>query len=152
MPPKFASARRGQAAKVDEIRGIDPKRDRDVPMQPDARVAPEEQVEEEGKLWTQNPERLREVLAEGCARARIPNLTPHALRHAFGTRWLQAGGDIYKLSRILGHSSVAVTEAHYAHLLKEDLVAASQQVRIAIAPRATDKVVRMPRRRAGMSP
>ena len=31
------------------------------------------------------------------------------------------GGDIYKLSKILGHSSVAVTEAHYAHLLKEDL-------------------------------
>jgi integrase len=36
----------------------------------------------------------------------------------FGTRWLQAGGDIYKLSKILGHSSVAVTEAHYAHSLK----------------------------------
>ena len=53
---------------------------------------------------------------------------PATLRHTFGTRWLQAGGDIYKLSKILGHSSVAVTEAHYAHLLKEDLVAASQQV------------------------
>jgi hypothetical protein len=33
------------------------------------------------------------------------------------------------LSKILGHSSVAVTEAHYAHLLKVDLVAASQQVK-----------------------
>jgi antitoxin VapB len=53
--------------------------------------------------------------------------------HTFGTRWLQAGGDIYKLSKILGHSSVAVTEAHYAYLLKEDLVAASQQVRIPVA-------------------
>ena len=42
-------------------------------------------------------------------------LTPHVLRHTFGTRWLQAGGDIYKLSKILGHSSVAVTEQHYAH-------------------------------------
>jgi len=51
------------------------------------------------------------------------------LRHMFGTRWLQAGGDIYKRSNILGHSTVAVTEAHYAHLLKEDLVAASQQVK-----------------------
>jgi hypothetical protein len=45
------------------------------------------------------------------------------------------GGDIYKLSKVLGHSSVAVTEAHYAHLLKEDLVAASQQVKIPIAAR-----------------
>ena len=35
----------------------------------------------------------------------------HYPNHTFGTRWLQAGGDIYKLSKILGHSSVAVTDA-----------------------------------------
>ena len=122
------------------------RKESDVPMQPDARAALEEQLEEEGKLWKQNPQRLREVLAEGSARARIPCITPHVLRHTFGTRWLQAGGDIYKLSRILGHSGVAVTEAHYAHLLKEDLVAASQQVKIPVAPRGTGNVVRMPRR------
>jgi len=52
------------------------------------------------------------VLAEGAVRAKIPSITPNTLRHTFGTRWLQAGGDIYKLSKILGHSSVAVTEAH----------------------------------------
>jgi integrase len=87
-------------------------------------------------------------LAEGAARAKIPIITPHALRHTFGTRWLQVGGDIYKLSKILGQSSVAVTEAHYAHLLKEDLVAASQQVRIPVAPRGEGgNVVRMPGRR-----
>lgn len=109
-----------------------------MPMQPDARAALEEQLEQEGKLWKQNPQRLREVLAEGCARAKIPAITPHVLRHTFGTRWLQAGGEIYKLSKILGHSSVAVTEAHYAHLLKEDLVAASQQVKIPVARRSGD--------------
>jgi integrase/recombinase XerD len=157
----------GTGCRLDEIRGIDPRRDidwtrgtvhvigkfrkeRDVPMQPDARAALEEQLEEDGKLWTQNPQRLREVLAEGSARAKVPSLTPHALRHTFGTRWLQAGGDIYKLSKILGHSSVAVTEAHYAHLLKEDLVAASQQVKIPVAPRPGGNVVKLrPRRRAG---
>ena len=89
------------------------------------------------------------MLAEGSARATIPSLTPHVLRHTFGTRWLQAGGDIYKLSKILGHSSVAVTEAHYAHLLKEDLVAASRQVKIPVAPRSDGNVVPMPRRRNG---
>jgi len=71
---------------------------------------------------------------------------PARAAHTFGTRWLQAGGDIYKLSKILGHSSVALTEAHYAHLLKEDLVAASKQVKIPVAPRGTGNVVRMPRR------
>ena len=86
------------------------------------------------------------MLAEGSARAKIPPITPHVLRHTFGTRWLQAGGDIYKLPKILGHSSVAVTEAHYAHLLKEDLIVASQQVKIPVAPRGTGNVVRMSRR------
>jgi len=90
---------------------------------------------------------LREVLAEGAVRVHVAHLTPHTLRHTFGTRWLQAGGDIYKLSRILGHSSVAVTEAHYAHLLKDDLVAASQQVKIPVAPRAGGNVIPMPGRR-----
>jgi integrase len=37
------------------------------------------------------------VLAEWSAQAKVSSLTPHALRHTFETRWLQAGGDIYKL-------------------------------------------------------
>jgi integrase/recombinase XerD len=160
---RFVRFALGTGCRLDEIRGIDAKQDidwirgtahvigkfrkeRDVPMQPDASAALKEQLEEENKLWKQNPQRLREVLAEGAVRAKIPAITPHALRHTFGTRWLQAGGDIYKLSKILGHSSVAVTEAHYAHLLKEDLVLASQQVKIPVAPRGTGNVVRMPRR------
>ena len=116
-------------------------------MQPDAQAALAEQIEAEGRLWKQNPQRLREVLAEGAVRADMPNITPHALRHTFGTRWLQAGGDIYKLSKILGHSSVAVTEGHYAHLLKDDLVAASRQIKLPIAKRIGNNVVAMPSRR-----
>jgi integrase len=160
---RFVRFALGTGCRLDEIRGIDSKQDidwirgtvhvigkfrkeRDVPMQPDANAALKEQLEAENKLWKQNPQRLREVLAEGAVRAKIPTITPHALRHTFGTRWLQAGGDIYKLSKILGHSSVAVTEAHYAHLLKEDLVAASQQVRIPVAPRGESNVLKMPRR------
>ena len=162
---RFVRFALGTGCRLDEIRGIDPGRDvdwtrgtvhvigkfrkeRDVPMQPDARTAIEEQLEEEGKLWTQNPQRLREVMAEGSARAKIPSLTPHVLRHTFGTRWLQAGGDIFKLSKILGHSTVAVTEAHYAHLLKDDLVAASQQVKIPVAPRKNANVTALRRRGA----
>jgi integrase len=157
---RFVRFALGTGARLDEIRGIDPDRDinwqdgtvhvigkfrkeRDIPMQPDAHAALAEQLEAEGPLWTQNPQRLREVLAEGAVRAGIPKITPHALRHTFGTRWLQAGGDIYKLSKILGHSSVAVTESHYAHLLKDDLVAASRQIKLPIAKRSRDNVVVM---------
>lgn len=116
---RFVRFALGTGARLDEIRGIGPDRDihwndgtvhvirkfrkeRDVPMQPDAQAALTEQLEAENRLWTQNPQRLREVLMEGAVRAGIPKISPHALRHTFGTRWLQAGGDIYKLSKILG--------------------------------------------------
>jgi hypothetical protein len=46
-----------------------------TPMQPDARAALEEQLEDERKLWKQDPQRLREVLAEGSTRAKIPSIT-----------------------------------------------------------------------------
>lgn len=40
----------------------------------------------------------------------------HDLRHSFASLFLLDGGDIFKLSRILGHSSVTITERTYAHL------------------------------------
>jgi integrase len=45
-----------------------------------------------------------------------PQLRLHDLRHTFASLWLIDGGDIFKLSRILGHSSVTITERTYAHL------------------------------------
>ena len=58
-------------------------------------------------------------------------------------------GGVWNLRKlILGHSSVAVTEAHYAHLLKEDLVAASRQVKLPIGKRTGDNVVAIQRNRA----
>lgn len=56
------------------------------------------------------------------ARAGIQkNFTPHALRNNFSKRCLMNGMDIYTLSRILGHSSVAVTEKAYLDLDDRDL-------------------------------
>ena len=40
-------------------------------------------------------------------------ISPHALRNNFAKRCLMAGMDVYTLSRILGHSSVSVTEKAY---------------------------------------
>lgn len=105
-------------------------------------------VRPRGLLWKRNPQRLREFLAVGSTRAKI-RPSPHTCdANTFGTRRLQAGDDIYKLSKILGHSSVAVTEAHYAHLVKEDLVAASQQVKVPVAPRGSRDVQQLARRHA----
>lgn len=46
---------------------------------------------------------------------------PHQLRNNFAKRFLMNGGDIYTLSKILGHSSVQVTEQAYLDLETEDL-------------------------------
>lgn len=48
-------------------------------------------------------------------------LTPHCLRNNFAKRCLMNGMDIYTLSKILGHSSVTVTEQAYLDLTDEDI-------------------------------
>ena len=42
----------------------------------------------------------------------------HDLRHTFASHWMMDGGDIFKLSRVLGHHDVKVT-LRYAHLAPE---------------------------------
>lgn len=71
------------------------------------------------------PRQWRDRLKEACRQANVQVFTPHVLRHTFATRYLAGGGDIYILSRILGHASVTVTEQVYAHLLAPDLAARS---------------------------
>lgn len=48
-------------------------------------------------------------------------LSPHCLRNNFAKRCLMSGMDIYTLSRLLGHSSVTVTEKAYLDLTDEDI-------------------------------
>lgn len=48
-------------------------------------------------------------------------VSPHCLRNNFAKRCLMNGMDIYTLSRILGHSSVSVTEKAYLDLTDDDL-------------------------------
>ena len=61
--------------------------------------------------------RLREYYKE----AGIENANLHTFRKTFGSLLIQGGhADIYAVSKLLGHSSVKVTEKHYIHLLDED--------------------------------
>ena len=49
------------------------------------------------------------------------NISPHCLRNNFAKRCLMNGMDIYTLSKLLGHSSVTVTEQAYLDLTEEDI-------------------------------
>ena len=49
------------------------------------------------------------------------HISPHTLRNNFAKRCLLAGMDVYTLSRILGHSSVKVTEQAYLDIYDAEL-------------------------------
>lgn len=51
----------------------------------------------------------------------LKDIHPHMLRNNFAKRFLMNGGEIYTLSRILGHSSITVTEKAYLDLNSDDL-------------------------------
>ena len=59
-------------------------------------------------------------------RVGLKDIHPHVFRNNFAKRFLMNGGDIYTLSRILGHSSVTVTEKAYLDLDVDDLRAQYQ--------------------------
>lgn len=49
----------------------------------------------------------------------IPQISPHALRHSFATRGLEAEVSLKAMQELLGHSSITVTGDIYTHILKE---------------------------------
>lgn len=51
-------------------------------------------------------------------RAKLNDVRFHDLRHTFGSWWVQSGGDIYPLSKVMGHTTTQMTE-RYAHLNTE---------------------------------
>ena len=43
-------------------------------------------------------------------------INPHKFRHSFAARYMSNGGDVYDLARLMGHSSVAITEGYLKSL------------------------------------
>mgnify|MGYP002623750634 CR=1 FL=1 len=64
---------------------------------------------------------IRDMLHVLCARAGVPYVNPHSLRHLFATKALNDGMRVEIVSRILGHASVDLTLRVYAHLLTETM-------------------------------
>jgi integrase len=105
-------------------------------------------------------QRVREIIAGRCAASRglvFYNLTretlryywdrarsamglddddqfvPHALRHTCATRLVQSGVSLYVVQKILGHSSIQVTEK-YAHLSSRELKDAIRVLQGTVVP------------------
>jgi len=67
-----------------------------------------------------DPNHLRRALRPAMAKAGVVNCHFHDLRHTFATRLVQAGVDLYKVQRLLGHKSPLMTQ-RYAHHYPESL-------------------------------
>jgi integrase/recombinase XerD len=59
----------------------------------------------------------------------LPQTGFHLLRHTFATEYLRSGGDVVRLSIILGHTEVGTT-MKYLHLLTDDLQRPHQSLSI----------------------
>lgn len=55
-----------------------------------------------------------------CKQAKLPMLSPHALRHTFATLLLSEGSNYKVISELLGHASVAFTMDIYAGVYQKD--------------------------------
>jgi integrase/recombinase XerD len=70
---------------------------------------------------------MKNGFVAACKRAGLTDFRWHDLRHTFASWFVQDGGDLYHLSRILGHATVQMT-TRYGHLRTGDLHAELQRV------------------------
>lgn len=49
------------------------------------------------------------------------NVTIHTLRHTFAALYLKNGGDLFKLSKLMGHASSVITEKVYGHICPKEI-------------------------------
>ena len=68
-----------------------------------------------------NRYQLRSKCLQTAKKAKIESFGPHSLRHYFATQLLLKGVRISLVSKLLGHSSIRITEQTYIHILPEHL-------------------------------
>jgi integrase len=64
----------------------------------------------------------KNLLPKACKEAGVKKINPHGFRHTYASQYMMGGGNIWDLSKILGHSTVQLTELYYAHFSREHVL------------------------------
>jgi site-specific recombinase XerD len=65
-------------------------------------------------------DKLKKAFRKAVKESGIDHFRFHDLRHTFATRLVQAGVDLYQVSKLLGHKDISTTQ-RYAHHYSESL-------------------------------
>lgn len=93
--------------------------------------------------WLDTPKFPSRAFDKACARANLPDIHPHALRHTWATWAMQDGMDIWAVAGVL-HDTIATVEKTYAHQSTEHLREAMN--RRLLTPRIIDSTTSTPPR------
>lgn len=63
---------------------------------------------------------LRQGFVKYCHAREVEQTNIHGLRHNFAKGWIRNGGDVFRLQKILGHSTLEMTR-HYVKIFSEDI-------------------------------
>ena len=78
-------------------------------------------IQHQAPLWSYSKDFVSHKFKQEVRRLAIKDARFHDLRRTFGLNLIKQGMSIYKVSKLLGHSSVRTTEQHYAPLLTVEI-------------------------------
>ena len=78
-------------------------------------------IKHQDPLWSYRKDFVSHKFKKEVRRLGIKDARFHDLRRTFGLNLIKQGMSIYKVSKLLGHSSVRTTEQHYAPLLTVEI-------------------------------
>jgi integrase len=82
---------------------------------------------ESGEMYSPNS-KVEVFFERALARCGLRRIRVHDLRHVFASHFVMAGGDIFTLQRILGHSTPQLTSDTYAHLSPRHLAGEAERI------------------------
>ena len=69
-----------------------------------------------------------------CAKAvgvrSVVRVSPHTCRHTFAQQQIKNGLDLYSLSRLLGHESVAITQRYLKSIQDSQIIANAKKTSV----------------------